>query len=184
MKILGIKGCGINQTQIINKFKDGGEISEIVAGMIPIYGTYQDAKKFVEDPTLSNFGWMVASGVGDALFFTGAGAVIKAIKTARAANAARNALMLKRSKKLLESKRAFYNTRLARISGTSTSQDMKAALQSLKTARSNFLLNQDKLKASERMMLGEVEKFGKSSLKDMTKDGVIQTVQTIDNKYY
>ena len=34
------------------------------------------------------------------------------------------------------------------------------------------------------MMLGEVEKFGKSSLKDMTKDGVIQTVQTIDNKYY
>lgn len=52
---------------------------------------------------------------------------------------------------------------------------MKAALQSLKTARSNFLLNQDKLKAHERMMLGETQKLGKSSLQDLTKDGIIQT---------
>ena len=52
---------------------------------------------------------------------------------------------------------------------------MKAALQSLKTAHSNFLLNQDKLKASERIMLGEAQKLGKSSLQDLTKDGIIQT---------
>ena len=56
---------------------------------------------------------------------------------------------------------------------------MKAALQSLKTARSNFLLNQDKLKASERMMLGEAQKLGKSSLQDLTKDGIIQTTQAL-----
>ena len=37
MKILGIKEHGINRIQIINRFKGGGEISEIVTGMIPIY---------------------------------------------------------------------------------------------------------------------------------------------------
>ena len=179
MRILGIKGYGINQMPIINKFKDGGGISEIVTGMIPIYGTYQDAKKFAKDPTWDNLGWAITSGIGDILFFTGAGAGIKSLKAARAANAARKALALKRSQKLLESERTFYDTRLARIAGESSSQEMKAALQSLKTARSNFLLNQDKLKASERIMLGEAQKLGKSSLQDLTKDGIIQTTQVL-----
>ena len=169
---------GIKQIGIVRKFQDGG-VSEIVTGMIPIYGTYQDAKKFVKGPTLNNFGWMLASGVGDVLFFTGAGVGIKALKAARTANTARKALALKRSQKLLEAKKAFYDTRLARVTEESSRQNMKEALQRLQTVRNNYLLSQDKLKASERMLLGEAQKLGKSSLQDLTKDGIIQTTQVL-----
>ena len=47
--------------------------------MIPIYGTYQDAKNFYHNPTLENLGWTVASGLGDIFFFTGLGAGINDI---------------------------------------------------------------------------------------------------------
>lgn len=174
---------GINQIGVVRKFQDGG-ISEIVTGMVPIYGTYQDAKKFINEPTWNNFGWVLASGIGDIFFFTGAGAGIKALKAARAANAARKALTLKRSQKLLEAKNTYYNTKLARSAGESTKQEMKTALQRLQTVYNNYLVSQNKLKASEKLLLGEAEKLGKSSLQNITKDGIIQTVQMIDNEYY
>lgn len=189
MKILGIKQYGIKKYQagtqgggIQPQSQEGDTsevIKEIVKGMIPIYGTYQDTKEFINNPTSENFGWMLASGIGDVLFFTGAGAGIKALKLARTANTARKALALKRSQKLLEAKKTFYDTRLARVAEESSRQNMKAALQRLQTVRNNYLLSQDKLKASERMLLGEAQKLGKSSLQDLTKDGIIQTTQVL-----
>ena len=175
--MIGIKQIGIK------KFQEGG-VSEIVTGMILIYGTYQDAKKFINEPTLKNFGWMLASGIGDVFFFTGAGAGIKALKVARAARVARKALTLKRAQKLLDARNTFYDTRLARAAGESSGQEMKAALQRLHTTYNNYLVSQNKLKASERMLLGEAQKLGKSSLQNITKDGIIQTAQMVDNKYY
>ena len=63
---------------------------------------------------------MLASGIGDVFFFTGAGAGIKALKAARAANTARKALTLKRAQKLLDARNTFYDTRLARAAGESS----------------------------------------------------------------
>lgn len=171
---------GINQHGL--KLQEGG-ITEIAKGIIPIYGTYQDAKKFAKDPTWKNFGWMLASGIGDVLFFTGAGAGVKALRAAKAANTARKALKLKRSQKLLESQKMFRDTRLARITGESSSKEMKSALQSLIQSQNNYTWSLNKLKASERMLLGEVQKFGKSSLQDLTKDAGIQTAQVIDEAW-
>lgn len=87
-------------TKGIIKYNQNGGITEVLTGMIPIYGTYQDYKTFREKPTLENFGWMAASGLGDVLFFTGLGTGIKALKglnTARkSAKVIRNARMATR----------------------------------------------------------------------------------------
>lgn len=77
----------------------------------------------------------------------------------------------------------FRDTRLARITGESSRQEMKSALQRLSQTYRNYSVSQDKLKASERMLLGEVQKFGKSSLQDLTKDAGIQTAQAIDEAW-
>lgn len=167
---------GINQYSL--KLQEGG-IAEIAKGMIPVYGTYQDAKKFAKDPTFENFGWMLASGIGDVLFFTGAGSGIKAIKAARASHAARKAITLDRTRKLRAAKKMFYDTRLARIAGESSSKEMKSTLQSLFQSKNNYTVTLNKLKASNKILLGEAWKFGKSSLQDLAKDAAIQTTQEL-----
>lgn len=70
---------------LIPRCQAGATIKDAAIGMIPIVGTYQDYKKFRDNPTWGNFGWLAASALGDALFFTGAGAALKGIKAARAA---------------------------------------------------------------------------------------------------
>ena len=89
------------------QYQDGGSIKNILTGMIPIYGTYQDAKEFINNPTLENFGWTVASGLGDVFFFTGLGAGIKGLKVANAARKAKSILKTKRADKLLDARRNY-----------------------------------------------------------------------------
>lgn len=69
-----------------------GGVAEVLTGMIPLYGTYQDYQAFKKEPSLENFGWMVAGGLGDALFFTGIGAGIKGLKGLNAARKSAKAI--------------------------------------------------------------------------------------------
>lgn len=81
---------------LIPRCQAGATIKDAAIGIIPIVGTYQDYKKFRDNPTWGNFGWLAASALGDALFFTGAGAALKGIKAARAAAKSRALLTANR----------------------------------------------------------------------------------------
>lgn len=72
------------------KYNQNG--GEILTGMIPIYGTWQDYKTFREKPTLENFGWM--AGQEMPYFLLAQGRVLKALNTTR------------KAKKLIQAKRA------------------------------------------------------------------------------
>ncbi|MGM9532183.1 hypothetical protein [Intestinibacter sp.] len=106
--------------------------------MIPIYGTYQDAKEFINNPTLENFGWAVASGLGDVFFFTGLGAGIKGLKVANAARKAKSILKAKRADRLLDARRNYEKAKLGFIEGNSTRREVKRSLQSLGASYDNF----------------------------------------------
>lgn len=72
------------------KKHDGGGLVEIGTSFIPIVGTYQSWQDYKNNPTLSNLGWTIASGVGDVLQLTGIGYGLgSAIKGLKVANAAR-----------------------------------------------------------------------------------------------
>ena len=169
---------GINQMGV-KKYQDGGSIKNIFTGMIPIYGTYQDAKEFINNPTLENFGWTVASGLGDVFFFTGLGAGLKGLKAANAARRAKSILKAKRAAKLLDTKRNWYNTRLGVIEGNSTRGEMKQALQSLRQSADNFRNMKRKYDLATRVYNQEMKAFGIKGLKEIGKDGAIQTTQYI-----
>lgn len=189
MQILGIKEYGIKKYQagtqrggIQPQSQEGDTsevIKEIVKGMIPIYGTYQDAKEFINNPTLENFGWTVASGLGDVFFFTGLGAGIKGLKVANAARKAKSILKAKRKSKVLNAGRNWYNTRLAVIDGNATSTEMRKALQSMNSATQNFRNMERKYNLANEIYNQEMKAFGVKSAKEMGKDGLIQTTQYI-----
>lgn len=67
-----------------------GGIVEAGTSFIPIVGTYQSYQDYKKDPTLTNLGWTVASGIGDLLQLTGIGYGLgSSIKAVKAANMAR-----------------------------------------------------------------------------------------------
>lgn len=189
MQILGIKKHGVKKYQVgtqeggIQPQPKEGDISEVVKeiakGMIPIYGTYQDAKEFINNPTLENFGWTVASGLGDVFFFTGLGAGLKGLKAASAARRAKSILKAKRATKLSDTGRNWYNTRLGVIGGNSTREEMKQALQSVRQATNNFRNMQRKYDLATRAYNQEMKAFGVKGAKEIGKDGMIQTTQYI-----
>lgn len=192
MQILGIKRYGIKKYQAgtqgggVQPQSKEGDIFELVKeigkGMIPIYGTYQDAKEFINNPTLENFGWAAASGLGDVFFFTGLGAGIKGLKAANAARRAKSILKAKRLDKLLDAKRNYYNTRLGVVEGSSTRGEMKQALQSLRQSADNFRNMERKYDLATRAYNQEMKAFGIKSAKEIGKDGAIQTAQYIMTK--
>lgn len=167
--MIGIKQIGIQKCQL----------GDVIKGMIPIYGTYQDAKNFYKDPTLENLGWTIASGLGDVFFFTGLGAGIKGLKAARAARAAKHALLGKRASKLLDAKYNFYNTRNRRLLGESNPQEMKGAIQSLQQSKNNFMEMQKKWQQTQKLYNQEIKAFGLKGAKEIGKDGIIQTTQSL-----
>ena len=161
------------------QYQGGGSVQKILTGMIPIYGTYQDAKEFINNPTLENFGWTVASGLGDVFFFTGLGAGIKGLKVANAARKAKSILKTKRANKLLDARRNYQNTKLGIIDGSSTRKEMKQALQSLGASVDNFRNMERKYNLATRAYNQEMKALGVKSTKEIGKDGIIQTTQYI-----
>lgn len=95
---------GITDLNIVseryNKFAEGGDTQEddnstgaldtakeIGVSMIPIYGTYLEGKKFIEDPSLENAAWLGLSLVSEVPFLKWAklGKAAKIAKTAKKA---------------------------------------------------------------------------------------------------
>ena len=101
---INIKANGGNLYSKINKFEDGGDTLEdavinTLTGFIPIYGTYQDAKDFYNEPSWENAGWVGLSVLSEF-------PILKALKGIKAASK-----ITKATKKLEQAKNTLDNAR-------------------------------------------------------------------------
>lgn len=123
------------------KHQDGG-LLDAGLSFVPIVGTYKNWQEYKKDPSLSNLGWTIASGVGDLLQLTGigygVGSAIKGLKAANTArkgvqviNNARKATRLANQAKMLEygesGKRAFQGWKAAGVNLRNSNQKLDAA---------------------------------------------------------
>ena len=69
----------------ILKAQQGDVIKQSLLEMIPIYGTYKNAERFIQNPTWYGAGSTALSLLGDATMFTGLGWLIKGASTANKA---------------------------------------------------------------------------------------------------
>ena len=75
----------------VNEVVEAGK--EIVTGAVPFYGTYQDIKTAINEPSLSNISWALASAVSDGLLLSGIGSGLGILgKSLRATRGVSNAV--------------------------------------------------------------------------------------------
>lgn len=152
----------------ILRCQQGTTFKDIATGMIPLVGTYQDYKKFKENPNLKNLGWLAASTIGDALFFTGAGAALKGIKAAKALSKSRSILAadrFNRSQKGLQ----------RGLEYGASKGDVKSMFQTLR----NYKLADQKYKAAQVAAQQQITKGIKNISKDLGQDAILNTIQGI-----
>ena len=156
---------------LIPRYQTGAAIKDAAMGMIPIVGTYQDYKKFRDNPTWGNFGWLAASAIGDTLFFTGAGAVLKGIKAAKA---------VAKSRALLTANR--YGRRQAGfqrgLEYGASKGDVKSMFQNLR----NYKVAEQKQLAAEAAVRQQIVSGAKDIGKDLGQDAIVNTTQEIISK--
>lgn len=156
---------------LIPRCQAGATIKDAAIGMIPIVGTYQDYKKFRDNPTWGNFGWLAASALGDALFFTGAGAALKGIKAARAAAKGRVLLTANRYGR---SQVGFQRG----LEYGASKGDVKSMFQNLR----NYKVAEQKQLAAEAAARQQVISGAKNIGKDLGQDAVVNTTQEVVSK--
>nr|DAM86952.1 MAG TPA: Soluble lytic transglycosylase B Transglycosylase, LYASE [Caudoviricetes sp.] len=156
---------------LIPRCQAGATIKDAAIGMIPIVGTYQDYKKFRDNPTWGNFGWLAASALGDALFFTGAGAALKGIKAARAAAKSRALLTANRYGR---SQVGFQRG----LEYGASKGDVKSMFQNLR----NYKVAEQKQLAAEAAARQQVISGAKNIGKDLGQDAVVNTTQEVVSK--
>lgn len=156
---------------LIPRCQAGATIKDAAIGMIPIVGTYQDYKKFRDNPTWGNFGWLAASALGDALFFTGAGAALKGIKAARAAAKGRALLTANRYGR---SQIGFQRG----LEYGASKGDVKSMFQNLR----NYKVAEQKQLAAEAAARQQVISGAKNIGKDLGQDAVVNTTQEVVSK--
>lgn len=155
----------------LQKMQEGNSFRDIATGMIPLVGTYQDYKTFKQDPSLANLGWLALSGIGDVLFFTGAGAAVKGIKAAKAAAkvrkyiaSARSATRQKNFEKMFE-----------------RSQKGKQAFTGWVASGNNLKQAQNKLNIAQQAVNQSFKQAGIRMGTDLSQDAVLNTVQQLTN---
>lgn len=156
---------------LIPRCQAGATIKDTAIGMIPIVGTYQDYKKFRDNPTWGNFGWLAASALGDALFFTGAGAALKGVKAARVAA---------KSRALLTANR-YGRSRVGFQRGLeygASKGDVKSMFQNLR----NYKVAEQKQLAAEAAARQQTINGAKNIGKDLGQDAIVNTTQEIVSK--
>lgn len=153
---------------LIPRCQAGATIKDAAIGMIPIVGTYQDYKKFRDNPTWGNFGWLAASALGDALFFTGAGAALKGIKAARAAAKGRALLTANRYGR---SQVGFQRG----LEYGASKGDVKSMFQNLRNYK---VAEQKQLAAARQQVISGAKNIGK----DLGQDAVVNTTQEVVSK--
>lgn len=152
---------------LIPRCQAGATIKDAAIGMIPIVGTYQDYKKFRDNPTWGNFGWLAASALGDALFFTGAGAALKGIKAARAAAKGRALLTANRYGR---SQVGFQRG----LEYGASKGDVKSMFQNLR----NYKVAEQLAAAARQQVISGAKNIGK----DLGQDAVVNTTQEVVSK--
>lgn len=167
-----------NSRRWSRKHQEGGQI---LLGLVPGIGTYQDFLEFNKNPNLKNFGWMLASGIGDVLFFTGAGAGIKALRLAKAANTYRKGVKADRAIKLLTAQNKFNNVRDQKLLGT-LDRNIRPEIQSLSQSVVNYRNAVDKANLAHKYQIDETKRLAKKASKDISKDAVINTGQYYEQK--
>lgn len=148
---------------LIPRCQAGATIKDAAIGMIPIVGTYQDYKKFRDNPTWGNFGWLAASALGDALFFTGAGAALKGIKAARAAG---RALLTANGRSQVGFQRG--------LEYGASKGDVKSMFQNLR----NYKVAEQLAAAARQQVISGAKNIGK----DLGQDAVVNTTQEVVSK--
>ena len=94
------QGGSLNGIPFMQEGTNKGGIRQSLSELIPLYGTYQIGKRFINNPSWSGAGELALSAVGDAAMLTGVGAgaglalkagnaAVKAGKIAKTANALR-----------------------------------------------------------------------------------------------
>ena len=94
------QGGSLNLIPFMQEGTNKGGIRQSLSELIPLYGTYQIGKRFINNPSWSGAGELALSAVGDAAMLTGVGAgaglalkagnaAVKAGKIAKTANALR-----------------------------------------------------------------------------------------------
>lgn len=160
------------------KQQNGGQV---LLGLVPGIGTYQDFLEFKKNPNLQNFGQMLASGVGDALFFTGAGAGIKALRLAKAANTYRKGIRADRAAKLLIAQNKFKNVKDQKLLGT-LDRNIKPEIQSLAQSVVNYRTAVNKANLAHKYQIDEAKRLGKEASKNISKDAIINAGQYYEQK--
>lgn len=156
---------------LIPRYQTGAAIKDAAMGMIPIVGTYQDYKKFRDNPTWGNFGWLAASAIGDALFFTGAGAALKGIKAAKAVAKSRALLTANRYGR---SQAGFQRG----LEYGASKGDVKSMFQNLR----NYKVAEQKQLAAEAAARQQIVSGAKDIGKDLGQDAIVNTTQEIISK--
>lgn len=156
---------------LIPKYQTGAAIKDATMGMIPIVGTYQDYKKFRDNPTWGNFGWLAASTIGDALFFTGVGAALKGIKAAKAVAKSRALLTANRYGR---SQAGFQRG----LEYGASKGDVKSMFQNLR----NYKVAEQKQLAAEAAARQQIVSGAKDIGKDLGQDAIVNTTQEIISK--
>lgn len=167
-----LKPVTLKKGGLIPRYQTGAAIKDAAIGMIPIVGTYQDYKKFRDDPTWGNFGWLAASAVGDALFFTGAGAALKGIKAAKAAAKSRALLTANRYG------RSQAGFRRGLEYGASKG-DVKSMFQNLRNYKGAEQKQLAAEAAARQQIIGGVKGIGT----DLGQDMVINTIQGVVSEH-
>lgn len=150
---------------LIPRYQTGAAIKDAAMGMIPIVGTYQDYKKFRDNPTWGNFGWLAASAIGDALFFTGAGAALKGIKAAAKSRALLTANRYGRSQAGFQ----------RGLEYGASKGDVKSMFQNLR----NYKVAKQKQLAAEAAARQQIISGARNIGKDLGQDTIVNTTQEI-----
>lgn len=169
------------KNKLVSKYQKGNSISNVILGMVPIYGTYQDVKKAYDNPSLENIGWATASGIGDILFFTGLGSGIKSLKVLNQARKAKKLLELKKRTKAITAANKFEQAKMDRILDLNTSRDVTRARNSARQLNKNYIVARTKNDIASQAVYNKSKQLVKSSLKDLKNDVIIQGAQEGSN---
>ena len=181
------KGNTYTNTWRGNKFEEGGlkdndtneddtyfeltanDWKDVGLGMIPVVGTYRDFQTFMEDPTLVNGLGLGISAATDAATLLGIGAAAKGARALYKAYKAKEAISTARQLAAKQAAKTYKQTKLNRVTGTTTNKQVKSSIQSMMAKKQNAELARQKADFANTLFL------------DYTKRGAVKNIKKITN---
>ena len=186
---LGIDN-GITDLAIIrdtyNKFAEGGptdnntneedtyfgltadDWKDVGLGMIPVVGTYRDLQTFYKDPTLVNGLGLGISVATDAATLFGVGALVKGSKALYKAYKAKEAISTARQLAAKQAAKTYKQTKLNRVTGTTTNKQVKSSIQSMMAKKQNAELARQKADFANTLFWDYTKREAVNNIKKVT----------------